>query len=219
MVKPVRTIGEQQGVSPIILFTALGLFLILGIALVVLIRSRRLHRSPRQAMAYAAGRKTPSKPREAQAAKLAPDIKNGGDISAAIKSGAEHEPPVIFEDRNPMIALFVDDQNTNIGRRNVHSLKAGNSYTLGGGKSDYLIFLVPLPPHIGELRFDGKGCTFVPTKPHYFPDIGSEPVPNCIGKTIRVVSDRDYQLTFRMQRYENPLTALNQLMQSINVSN
>jgi hypothetical protein len=117
----------------------------------------------------------------------------------------------------PMISLFVEDQNTNIGRRNIHTLKAGNRYTVGGGKSDFLIFLVPLPPCIGEIHFDGEQCTFVPKKSRYFPDIGSEAVPNCIGKTIRVLSDNHYQLSFRMERYEDPLKALNRLLNSVNV--
>jgi hypothetical protein len=116
-----------------------------------------------------------------------------------------------------MLSLFVQDQNTAIGRRNIHNAKEGSSFTVGGGKSDFLIFLVPVPPYIAEVRFDGRQCTFIPKKPQYFPDIGSQQVSNCIGKTIRVISDRNYELHIRIERYEDPLKALNKLLNSISM--
>jgi hypothetical protein len=127
-----------------------------------------------------------------------------------------YEQPA-FENGPLMLSLFVEDQNTAIGRRNIHAVKSGYTFSVGGGKSDFLIFLVPIPPHIADLRFDGGQCTFIPRKPQYFPDIGSQPVPNCVGKTIRVVSDKHYELHIRMERYEDPLRALNKLLHSISV--
>ncbi|MDR1930388.1 MAG: VWA domain-containing protein, partial [Treponema sp.] len=62
----------------------------------------------------------------------------------------------------PLVNFFVEDQNTAIGRRNIHALKPGNSYSVGGGNSDFLIFLVPVPQRIGELHYDGTNCTFIP---------------------------------------------------------
>jgi hypothetical protein len=118
-----------------------------------------------------------------------------------------------------MLKLFVADQNTFIGKRNTHLVKPGLTYTVGGGKSDFLIFLVPVPFHIGELRYESSGCTFYPRKPGYFPDIGSNPVPDCIGKTIRVISDKGYELFIRIELYEDPLFELNRLMLSISVPN
>jgi hypothetical protein len=116
-----------------------------------------------------------------------------------------------------MPILIVDDQNTAIGKRNIHSVKAGYAYTVGGGNSDFLIFLVPVPPRIADLLYDGVNCTFVPRLPKYFPDIGSEPVRNCIGKTIKVISDKNYQLRIRFEKYEDPLKALNKMLNSISV--
>jgi hypothetical protein len=118
-----------------------------------------------------------------------------------------------------MLKLFVTDQNAFIGKRNTHLVKPGLTYTVGGGKSDFLIFLVPVPFHIGELRYESSGCTFYPRKPGYFPDIGNNPVPDCIGKTVRVISDKGYELFIRVELYEDPLLALNRLMLSINVPN
>jgi hypothetical protein len=116
-----------------------------------------------------------------------------------------------------MLNLFVEDQNTAIGRRNVHTLKQGSRFTVGGGKSDFLVFLVPIPSNVGELRFDGTNCTFIPLKPRYFPDIGSQQVSECIGKPIRILSDKNYEVFFHFERYKDPLIALNQLLHSINV--
>ena len=116
-----------------------------------------------------------------------------------------------------MLNLFVADQNTAIGRRNIHLVKAGHKFGIGGGKSDFLIFLVPIPPNIAELLYDGRNCTLTPKKPQYFPDLGSRQVPACIGKNIRVVSDRNYELYIRIEKYEDPLKALNRLMNSISV--
>jgi hypothetical protein len=122
-----------------------------------------------------------------------------------------------FDNGPPMLSLFVADQNTAIGRRNIHAVKSGYTFSVGGGKSDFLIFLVPMPPHIADVHFDGRQCTFIPRKPQYFPDIGSQQVPNCIGKTIRVISDKHYELHIRIERYEDPLKALNKLLLSISV--
>jgi len=117
-----------------------------------------------------------------------------------------------------LINLFVEDQSTHIGKRNVHSLKPGYSLTVGGGNSDFLIFLVPLPSAIGEIRRDGdRRCTFIPRKPKYFPDLGSSELGDCIGKTVRVVSDKEYELRFRFEQYEDPLNTLNKVLNSLNV--
>jgi hypothetical protein len=116
-----------------------------------------------------------------------------------------------------MLNLFVEDQNTAIGRRNIHLVKTGNKFSIGGGKSDFLIFLVPIPPYIAELQYDGKNCTLTLKKSQYFPDLGSQQVPNCIGKNIRVVSDKNYELYIRIEKYEDPLKAFNRLMNSISV--
>jgi hypothetical protein len=129
-----------------------------------------------------------------------------------------YEPAIVNNDSGPlMLNLFVDDQNTAIGRRNIHLVKSGYTFSIGGGKSDFLIFLVPIPPRIADVQYDGRNCTFIPRIPKYFPDIGSQSVPNCIGKTIRVISDKNYELHIRIETYEDPLAALNKLLNSISI--
>jgi hypothetical protein len=115
----------------------------------------------------------------------------------------------------PLVSLFVEDQNTAIGSRNMHILKPGYSLTLGGGTSDFLIFLVPLPPNIAIIRFDGKECMFIPKKPQFFPDTGSQPTLDCIGKTIRVISGKDYEFHIRLEQYEDPLRVLKRFINSV----
>jgi hypothetical protein len=121
------------------------------------------------------------------------------------------------EEKNqpPRVSLFVKDQSTAGGKRNVHRLIPGHVLTLGGGTSDFLIFLAPIPPKIAEIRYDGHDCSLVPLKRKYFPDLNSKTVPNCVGKTIRVVSDRGYALEIRLEWYEDPLIPLNRLLRSI----
>ena len=133
------------------------------------------------------------------------------------KTYSEEEYNKISNGDPVMLNLFVEDQNTAIGRRNIHVVKPGYSFSVGGGKSDFLIFLVPIPPHIADVTYDGRNCTFIPRKPEYFPDIGSQSVPACIGKSIRVISDKKYELFVRMERYQDPLKALNKMLHSITV--
>jgi len=159
--------------------------------------------SPAEAQRTQAGSAGPS--REYQASKAKPLPKD--------KTYPEQDD----EGDSPMLNLFVADQNTAIGRRNIHSVKAGNTFSIGGGNSDFLVFLVPIPPRIADLQYDGKTCTLIPKKSQYFPDLGSEQLPNCVGKNIRVVSDRNYELHIRVEKYEDPLRSLNRLLNSISV--
>jgi len=133
------------------------------------------------------------------------------------KTRTQITPKVIDPSLPVIINLFVEDQNTAIGKRNIHSVKSGYSLTVGGGKSDFLIFLVPIPPAIGEFRREGSHFRFIPRKPKYFPDLGSKELPDCLNKTIRIVSDKNYKLRIRLEQWEDPLVALNKLLLSVKV--
>jgi len=212
---------------PLPLLIILGILALLLLGLIIFLAVRHLQNSPNRAMAQAAvpidrkaedsgmmdsyaetQRKQARPPLEYPKPQRKPMPKDKFYAGSIYESG--NGGPV-------MLNLFVEDQNTAIGRRNIHAVKSGYTFTVGGGKSDFLVFLVPMPPHIADLVLDGTGCTFVPRKPEYFPDIGSHPVHDCIGKTIRVVSDKNYELHLRIERYEDPLTALNKLLHSISV--
>lgn len=131
--------------------------------------------------------------------------------------GSNGKPVVINSSGSLFLNLFVEDQNTSIGKRNIHSLKSGYSLTVGGGNSDFLIFLVQVPPKIGEIKREGSQLTFIPKKPKYFPDTGSNEIKDCINKTIRIISDKNYELRFRFEMYEDPLVELNRLLNSVRV--
>jgi hypothetical protein len=219
--------GGQTAVSGFSPFFILGLgilaFLIL--ALIVFFVSRRLHDSPNRALAHAAGQGEGPKVKTE-------DVSRNAELLAGYAANRRRTTPIPVSSQAPrktmqdnpdtqvytgslMLSLFVEDQNTAIGRRNIHAVKPGYSFTVGGGKSDFLIFLVPVPPHLADIRFDGRQCTFIPRKPQYFPDIGSQQVPNCVGKMIRIISDKNYELHIRLERYEDPLEALNRLLRSV----
>lgn len=125
---------------------------------------------------------------------------------------------VVRENARIMLSLYVEDQNTAIGRRNVHLLKAGSSLSLGGGRSDdFLVFLVRVPHRIAEIRYDGEVCSLIPRRPDLFAVTGNEIVADCVGKTIELVSEKGYQLKIRFDRFEDPLSRLNRFLHSIDV--
>ena len=206
---------------PLIIGVILGILLLLG--LILLLSSRRLGSSPNRVMAQAA---RPSPYPETKSEERFKD--HSKDLNSYAASSARRSTP--YDDRNlksvpvinpsgPLLLnLHVEDQNTAIGKRNIHSLKSGYGFSVGGGKSDdFLIFLVPIPSGVGEIRRDGSSLTFTPKKAKYFPDIGSNPVRDCINKTIRIVSDKNYEMRFRFEMYEDPLIALNRVLMQVKV--
>jgi hypothetical protein len=216
--------AEDEGL-PLPLFIGLGILALFAIGLVVFFVSRQFQGSPNRAMAQAASPRSRSANDE-----LAPFVDHSKDLAnfaANRQSRTRSTPYVNQKPDNPqpeltgsgplLLNLFVEDQNTGIGKRNVHALKPGYRFTIGGGKSDFLIFLVPIPQAIGEVRRDGNRCTFIPRKSKYFPDLESKELPDCIGKTIRVISDKNYEIRFRLERYEDPLAVLNRALNAVKV--
>ena len=222
--------GQQQRASifeegiPLPLLIGLGILALAILALLIFLASRSLHKSPNRVMAKAAapqntGSDIMSKYAENKAKQARPPLEHPTRQSKPLpKDRIYADSAFAGSDGGPlMLNLFVEDQNTAIGKRNIHSAKPGTTFSIGGGKSDFLIFLVPIPPHIADVTYDGRNCTLYPRKSKYLPDIGSQSVSNCIGKTIRVISDKNYELYFRIEMYEDPLKRLNKLLNSISV--
>jgi len=113
----------------------------------------------------------------------------------------------------PLI-LKVDSQNPNIGTRNIHPVPPGSRRSVGGDGSNFLIYYIPMPRRIGEIRNDGKQYSFIPRRPEHFPDL-SKPLPGCLDKPIRAVSSRGREVTFHFHEYVSPLEQLNRLMRSV----
>lgn len=212
---------------PLIIVFIILAVLILG--LIIFFATRRLGSSPNRVMAKAASPESSRYKTKSNEEKFTDHSKDLA-IFAASKPKQRTTPysdrPVKKEISKPadihpdaplLLNLFVEDQNTAIGKRNIHSLKSGYSLSIGGGKSDFLIFLVPIPSNIGEIRRNGSQCTFIVKKPKYFPDISSNDVKDCINKNIRIISDKNYELRFRFEMYEDPLISLNKILRSVNV--
>jgi hypothetical protein len=214
-----RSISFASSFPFIILIIVLFL-LILG--LVIFFASRKLGSSPNRVMADAA-----SGPRdETRFADHSKDLAKFAAVQGRRTTPYDDIPiktdkyakPVINPSGPLLLNLYVEDQNTFIGKRNIHSLKSGYSLSVGGGKSDdFLIFLVPIPARLGEIRRDGSALTFVPKKQNYFPDSGVRELKDCINKTIRVISNKNYEIRFRFEMYEDPIIALNRMLMSVKV--
>ena len=116
-----------------------------------------------------------------------------------------------------MTELFVYNQTTLIGKRNIHMMKSGTRLSVGGSKSDdFLIFLVPFPANLAQVQYDGNDYRVSILKPEYFPYETSNTIYPCIGRDITAVSKKGYHVTFTFRGYEDPMIRLNTLLTSIN---
>ncbi|MBN1698110.1 MAG: VWA domain-containing protein [Spirochaetales bacterium] len=114
----------------------------------------------------------------------------------------------------PLIEMRVSFQNPHVGFRNIHKIKKNRRMSVGGGFSNFLIFLVPIPSHIAEIYKENGTYVFNPIKNEYFPDTDG-PVVDCLDKDIVMVSPHGYQSKITFNRYVSPLTRLNELLNSI----
>ena len=217
-----QTSGTRSGFNfqsiPLPLIIA-GALLLLLLILFIIFRMRKLQSSPKKAMAQISSEGSGSGDASNNAALLNSYASRQAEASlqGPNRSYSYRSTSNQFLTKPPMLNIFVEEQNTAIGRRNIHALKKGATYTVGGGNSDFLIFLVHFPANIGRLYFDGTNCTFTPLKSEYFPDIGSSPIAECIGKPIRIISRKNYEVFFHFEPYKDPLVEMNQLLNSIKI--
>ena len=81
----------------------------------------------------------------------------------------------------PLIEMRVEQQNHRVGFRNVHRIGTGAARSVGGRFSSFLVFLVPMPAGIAEIRnVDGR-YVFTPLRAELFPGI-SGPIEDCLGR-------------------------------------
>ncbi|MDA8427223.1 MAG: hypothetical protein M0Z80_13935, partial [Treponema sp.] len=159
--------------------------------------------------------------REAALLAEAAEQRSPAHLAAAAAAGREASAqaapsftPRVVKTGSISIELRVEGQNSHIGNRNVHDLHAGSSRTVGGGRSDFLVFLVTVPGRIAELHFDGEKLTLVPRRPEFFPD-GASPLEDCLGKEIRIQGKRGYPLLLRFLPFERPADKMNRLLHCI----
>ncbi|MBN2444742.1 MAG: VWA domain-containing protein [Spirochaetales bacterium] len=112
-----------------------------------------------------------------------------------------------------LIEMRVSFQNPHIGFRNIHKIENNKAFTVGGGFSSFLIFLIPMPSHIAEIENIEGTYIFTPIKQEFFPDLKG-PVEHCLNKEIPLVSSHGYRTTITFKEYESPLSRINTLLHS-----
>lgn len=79
-----------------------------------------------------------------------------------------------------------------------------------------MVFLVKFPASLAEIRYDGVSCSLAILKPEYFPEETDTVIEDCLNRDIILRSDKGYEVTFRLKKYENPAIQLNRLLLSLN---
>lgn len=160
---------------------------------------------------------------------LASEQKKGGKVSekeaakaeALAEAQAERAARRLATNRPKMlrpgsiqIELRVEGQNPHVGMRNVHTILSGSSKSVGGGRADFLVFLVPAPRYAAEFHFDGERCVFVPIRPECFPELNGN-LEDCLDKDIIMVGKRNFRMTLRFRRFIPPTEKINRLLHCI----
>jgi hypothetical protein len=117
---------------------------------------------------------------------------------------------------HPLVEMVVVTQNRHIGMRNVHYLPPGAAATVGGSRSTFLVYFVPVPRGIAILTYDGNTYTFMPRNHELFPSL-TGPLTDCLGKEIPAKSIQGYPFTIVFRPFVSPLEEINKLMRSIRV--
>ncbi|MGA2640079.1 MAG: vWA domain-containing protein [Spirochaetia bacterium] len=113
----------------------------------------------------------------------------------------------------PLIEMRVEQQNHRVGFRNVHRIAAGAARSVGGRFSSFLIFLVPTPSSIAEIRNVNGRYVFTPLRGELFPGMGA-PVEDCLGREIPFVSPKGRELFLHFREWVSPLEEINRIMRS-----
>jgi hypothetical protein len=113
----------------------------------------------------------------------------------------------------PLI-LRVVDQNPYIGTRNIHEVPPGRSRSVGGDGSTFLIYYLPMPPRIADIRNDGKQYVFIPRKPQHFASL-DKPLTGFLNQEIVALTKRGQRVRLVFQEYVSPAESINSLMRSV----
>ena len=111
----------------------------------------------------------------------------------------------------PLIEMRVDLQNHRVGFRNVHRIAPNALRSVGGRFSSYLVFILPFPAAIAEIRNVAGAYVFTPLRTELFPAL-TGPVENCLGKEIPFESPKGRQLILHFRQWISPLDEINALM-------
>jgi hypothetical protein len=112
------------------------------------------------------------------------------------------------------VQLTVQEQNPNIGLRNVHTIGDTRNLSLGGKGADFTIFVVRVPRKIAVVRWDGEKLSFTPRYPEYFPKC-PEGMIDCLGQTIECVTPEGFAMRLCFNHWESPTDKTNRLLHTI----
>lgn len=129
-------------------------------------------------------------------------------------SGPMPFTPTVKRTASLRVEFRVEDQNPHVGLRNIRTLHSGGKKTIGGKRSDFLVFLVPVPSKVAEVYFDGEDLTIVPLKPEFFPDYAG-PIPNCLNRQVKMVSRHGKTLLLSFELYVPPADRLNRFLHCV----
>lgn len=138
---------------------------------------------------------------------------SGGQVRPTVMSirRAMPRPSIQQASLPPLIEMRVDQQNHRIGFRNVHRFGAGAARSVGGRFSSFLVFLVPMPSSVAEIRnVDGR-YVFTPLRGELFPGV-SGPIEDCLGKEIPFVNSKGRALSLHFREWVSPLEEINRIM-------
>jgi hypothetical protein len=138
-------------------------------------------------------------------------LEEAADAEGLRKAESAIDAMTIRKEGRLRVEFRINEQNPLIGFRNIRNLRPGMRLSLGGLKtSDFLVFVVRVPPRLARLYFDGERLAFVPVRKEYFPDLDGM-LEDCLGKPIRCVTPRGFSMTMTFSRYEDPAERLNRM--------
>ena len=108
------------------------------------------------------------------------------------------------------IEMYVEGQNSNIGLRNVHTMRDGGARSIGGGLSAFLIYLYPFPMKIAEIRKRDSRYLFYSLKSEYCGSTST--IEDCLDKDITLISAKGRVVRIRFRRYVSALEKVNRIM-------
>ena len=151
------------------------------------------------------------RPPARNATRPAASLRPAGSLPPAASTRSSLPKPDSRAARPPLIEMRVQLQGRRAGFRNVHRMPPGAVKTVGGGSSSFLVFVVPVPARMAEIRnVDGR-YVFTPLRPELFPGLKG-PVNDCMGKEIPFVSGNGKEYLLYFQEWVAPLDEVNRVM-------
>jgi hypothetical protein len=136
---------------------------------------------------------------------------SAADVEAALSGIKAHGEPVRVE-------FIVESQNPAIGLRNVSWMRPGQRRSIGGGSSDFLVYLVAMPPRIATIAYDGEGFVLAPARPELFPEIKEASVRIGFDEALPFVSPKGYAMRMKIRPYVSAIERINSLLLSLKPS-